>query len=73
MEVMATLEQMPRRDHGHGCGHTAAGRRRARRITGILLIRALLQSQGNPRKKLLIPDSAHGTNPATAAMAGYTR
>src|SRR5580698_8220820 len=40
-------------------------------FTGILLIRALLQSQGNPRKKLLIPDSAHGTNPATATMAGY--
>jgi glycine dehydrogenase subunit 2 len=40
-------------------------------LTGILLIRALLESQGNPRKKLLIPDSAHGTNPATAAMAGY--
>jgi len=40
-------------------------------FTGILLIRALLESQGNPRKKLLIPDSAHGTNPATATMAGY--
>jgi glycine dehydrogenase subunit 2 len=40
-------------------------------MTGILLMRALLESQGNPRKKLLIPDSAHGTNPATAAMAGY--
>jgi glycine dehydrogenase subunit 2 len=41
-------------------------------LTGILLIRAYLESQGNPRKKILIPDSAHGTNPATAAMAGYT-
>ena len=40
-------------------------------FTGILLIRALLQSRGNPRKKLLIPDSAHGTNPATATTAGY--
>ena len=36
-------------------------------LTGILLVRALLESQGNPRKKILIPDSAHGTNPATAA------
>src|SRR6266404_9039834 len=33
-------------------------------LTGILLIRALLAKQGNPRKKILIPDSAHGTNPA---------
>jgi glycine dehydrogenase subunit 2 len=40
-------------------------------LTGILLARALLASRGNPRKKVLIPDSAHGTNPATAAMAGY--
>src|SRR5215471_20354252 len=41
-------------------------------MTGILLIRALLESQGNPRKKILIPDSAHGTNPATAAICGYS-
>jgi glycine dehydrogenase subunit 2 len=40
-------------------------------LTGILLIRALLESRGNPRRKVLIPDSAHGTNPATAASAGY--
>ena len=40
-------------------------------LTGILLIRALLERSGNPRKKILIPDSAHGTNPATAAIAGY--
>jgi glycine dehydrogenase subunit 2 len=41
-------------------------------LTGILLARALLQSRGNPRKKILIPDSAHGTNPASASIAGYT-
>jgi glycine dehydrogenase subunit 2 len=41
-------------------------------LTGILLVRAYLESQGNPRKKILVPDSAHGTNPATASMAGYT-
>ena len=40
-------------------------------LTGILLMRAYLESKGNPRKKVLIPDSAHGTNPATAAMVGY--
>ena len=41
-------------------------------FTGILMIRALLETRGNPRKKILVPDSAHGTNPATAAMAvGY--
>ncbi len=38
---------------------------------GILLTRAWHESRGNPRKKVLIPDSAHGTNPATAAFSGY--
>ncbi len=41
-------------------------------FTGILMILALHESRGNPRKKILVPDSAHGTNPATAAMVGYT-
>jgi glycine dehydrogenase subunit 2 len=41
-------------------------------FTGILLVRAWHESQGNPRKKIIIPDSAHGTNPATAAICGYT-
>jgi glycine dehydrogenase subunit 2 len=40
-------------------------------FTGLLLIRAYHKSLGNPRKRILIPDSAHGTNPATAAMVGY--
>ncbi|HSA93482.1 MAG TPA: aminomethyl-transferring glycine dehydrogenase subunit GcvPB [Terriglobales bacterium] len=40
-------------------------------LTGILMVRAFLEAQGNPRKKVLIPDSAHGTNPATAAICGY--
>ena len=40
-------------------------------LTGILLVRALLESRGAARKKILIPDSAHGTNPATASIAGY--
>ena len=40
-------------------------------LTGLLLVRAYLQAKGNARKKILIPDSAHGTNPATAATVGY--
>ena len=40
-------------------------------LTGLLMVRAYHQSQGNARKKILIPDSAHGTNPATAATVGY--
>ncbi|MGH9671720.1 MAG: aminomethyl-transferring glycine dehydrogenase subunit GcvPB, partial [Bryobacteraceae bacterium] len=40
-------------------------------LTGILLVRAWHESRGAPRRKILVPDSAHGTNPATAAIAGY--
>jgi glycine dehydrogenase subunit 2 len=40
-------------------------------FTGILMARAAHEKQGRARRKVLIPDSAHGTNPATAAMVGY--
>ncbi|HYV42802.1 MAG TPA: aminomethyl-transferring glycine dehydrogenase subunit GcvPB, partial [Thermoanaerobaculia bacterium] len=40
-------------------------------LAGILMIRAALEKSGNPRKVVLIPDSAHGTNPASAHFAGY--
>ncbi|HJW13519.1 MAG TPA: aminomethyl-transferring glycine dehydrogenase subunit GcvPB [Thermoanaerobaculia bacterium] len=40
-------------------------------LTGILMVRAALAKAGNPRKTVLIPDSAHGTNPASAHFAGY--
>ncbi|HWW51171.1 MAG TPA: aminomethyl-transferring glycine dehydrogenase subunit GcvPB [Verrucomicrobiae bacterium] len=40
-------------------------------LTGLLMIRAYLESQGHGRKKILIPDSAHGTNPASVVIAGY--
>ena len=40
-------------------------------MTGLLMVRAYHHAQGRPRKKVLIPDSAHGTNPATAAMVDY--
>ena len=40
-------------------------------FTGLLLIRAYFESRGEMRTKVIVPDSAHGTNPATATMAGY--
>lgn len=40
-------------------------------LTGALIMRAYHESQGRRRKTILVPDSAHGTNPATAAMVGY--
>ena len=38
---------------------------------GILMVRAYHQARGRARKVVLIPDSAHGTNPASAHLAGY--
>jgi len=40
-------------------------------LVGMLLIRAYLEDLGNPRKIVLIPDSAHGTNPSSAHLCGY--
>ena len=40
-------------------------------LTGLLVIRAYHEAHGNPRHKVIIPDSAHGTNPASAALVGY--
>jgi glycine dehydrogenase subunit 2 len=37
----------------------------------MLLIRAYFERRGEKRTKVIVPDSAHGTNPATATMAGY--
>ena len=40
-------------------------------LCGILAIRAALEARGEKRDVVLVPESAHGTNPATAAFAGY--
>ncbi len=40
-------------------------------LAGLLMIRAYHTARGNPRKKVLVPDTAHGTNPATVTLAGY--
>ena len=40
-------------------------------LTAILMMRAFLAGKGDARKKILVPDSAHGTNPASVTTAGY--
>jgi glycine dehydrogenase subunit 2 len=40
-------------------------------LAGLLLTRAYLEDRGERRTKVLTPDTAHGTNPATVTMAGY--
>ena len=42
-------------------------------LTGLLMIKAYHKDKGNDaRTKIIVPDSAHGTNPASAAMAGFS-
>ena len=40
-------------------------------LTGMLIIHAYHKAQGKPRSRILIPDTAHGTNPASATLCGF--
>jgi len=40
-------------------------------LTGMMITRAYHAANGNPRSVMLVPDSAHGTNPASAVLSGY--
>ena len=41
-------------------------------LTGMLIMYACLKSRGSIRSKIIVPDTAHGTNPASAALCGFT-
>ncbi len=71
MEIMARLEDALAKITGMDAVTLQPAAGAHGELTAILLIRAALTRRGNPRKKILIPDSAHGTNPASAAIAGY--
>jgi len=40
-------------------------------LTGVMMMAAYHKKKGNKKKYVIVPDSAHGTNPATVAIAGY--
>lgn len=40
-------------------------------LTGMLILHAYFASKGKQRHKIIIPDTAHGTNPASAALCGF--
>ena len=40
-------------------------------LTGLMLIRGFLTERGSPRKNIIVPDTAHGTNPASSTLCGY--
>ncbi|MBI5512363.1 MAG: aminomethyl-transferring glycine dehydrogenase subunit GcvPB [Deltaproteobacteria bacterium] len=70
LELMLRLE----RQLAEICGmdgvslHPAAGAQGE--LTGLMMLRAFFRSQGRSPRKVLIPDSAHGTNPASCALNG---
>jgi len=71
MEVMARLEAALAEITGMDAVTLQPAAGAQGELTALLMIRQLLTKRGNPRKKILIPDSAHGTNPASAVIAGY--
>ena len=71
LEILKTMEEWLVKITGMG-GFTLAPAAGAHgEFVGMKIIRKHLASQGNPRKIVLIPDSAHGTNPASAHFSGY--
>ena len=71
LELIASLEAALRAVSGLDavCLQPAAGAHGE--LLGMLLVRAYHVDHGNPRRRVLIPSSAHGTNPASAALCGY--
>jgi glycine dehydrogenase subunit 2 len=63
-EALAEIAGLP-----HVSLHPSAGSHGE--LTGVLLTRAFHEDRGEHRTRVLTPDNAHGTNPATVTMAGY--
>ncbi len=72
LELMWNLEQMLCDVTGMDAFslHPAAGAQGE--LAGLLVAHAYFDARGEQRTRVLVPDSAHGTNPASAALAGYT-
>jgi glycine dehydrogenase subunit 2 len=71
LELLYDLERMLAEISGmdHVTLQPAAGAQGE--LTGLMMIRAHLARQGNPRKRIIVPDTAHGTNPASSTLCGY--
>ncbi len=71
LELMARLEAALAEITGMDAVslHPAAGAQGE--LTGLMMIRAYHKSRGNVRHKVIIPDTAHGTNPASCTLAGF--
>ena len=70
-ELMWRLQGAPAEVAGFCARLAPAECRPTRELAGLLLTRAYHEDRGEQRTKVLTPDTAHGTNPATVTMAGY--
>lgn len=71
LEVLKTTEELLAELTGMDAFSLQASAGAQGELVGMMLIRAYLGERGNPRKIVLIPDSAHGTNPSSAHLCGY--
>ncbi len=71
LEIMATLQDWLGRIGGMDAVTLQPPAGAAGEYTGLLIAKAYHESRGEDRSEVLIPDSAHGTNFASAAMAGF--
>ncbi len=72
LEILRTLEELLAEITGMDAFSLQPSAGAQGELTGMMLIRACLEERGNPRKIVLIPDSAHGTNPSSAHLCGYS-
>ncbi len=71
LELLATLEDRLCAITGMAAATLQPAAGAAGELTGLLLMRAFHDANGEPRRRVIIPDSAHGTNPASVTLGGY--
>ena len=71
LEIFVTLEEKLCEITGMAAATLQPAAGAAGELTGLLLMRAYHSAQGDARRRILIPDSAHGTNPASVTLGGY--
>ena len=71
LELMYQLERALSEISGFAATTLAPAAGAHGELTGVMMIRAWHVARGDARKKVLVPDTAHGTNPATCALNGY--
>ncbi len=71
LEILVELEEAVCEITGMEAATLQPAAGAAGELTGLLLMRAYHEANGSPRSRVIIPDSAHGTNPASVTLGGY--